>query len=83
MSGRFTIAEKLEILDVYKKSENISATCRWVQKKFHRATFARKSLSLMVSNEEAYRKARGTKTLKKTVRGKSGLFYRMDKELAR
>ena len=28
MCRRFTIAEKLEILDEYKKSENISATCR-------------------------------------------------------
>ena len=28
MSRRFTIAEKLEIIDEFKKSGNLSATCR-------------------------------------------------------
>ena len=82
MSRRFTVAEKLVIIDKYEECENISATCRWVVKHFNRATFARKSLSQMLLKEEEYRKACGTKSLRKTVRGRSGLFHLMDKELA-
>ena len=83
MSRRFTIVEKLEIIDKYKTLKNISETCRQVQKRFSRFTFARKSLSVMLLKEEEFRNANGTKSLRKTVRGRSGLFHRMDNELGR
>ena len=82
MTRRFTIAEKLRIIDKYKSNMNISATCRWVQIKFNRATFDRKSLRKMISREKIFRKAAGTKSLRKTVRPRTGYFHRMDKALA-
>ena len=50
---------------------------------YHRPTFARKSLSLMLSREDVFRKASGIKKVRKTVRGRTGLFHRMDMQLAR
>ena len=82
MTRRFSIAEKLTIIEKSKVLGNISATCRWVRNEFNRPTFARKSLSDMVSKEEVYRKAVGTKRVKKSVKAKSGWFPRKDKELA-
>ena len=82
MTRRFSIADKLRILDKYHETSNISATCRWVRTEFRRATFARKSLADMISREEVYRGASGTKAKRKTVRPRTGSFYRMDKALA-
>ena len=83
MTRRFSVVEKIMIIDKYKETNNISETCRWVRKKFNRNTFARKSLSAMVANEKIYRSASGTKKIRKTVRPRTGEFHRMDKELAR
>ena len=83
MTRRFSVAEKIRILDKYHELDNISATCRWVRNEFKRPTFARKSLSTMISREEVYRRASGTKAKRKTVRTRIGAFPRMDKELAR
>ena len=82
MTRRFTIAEKIRIIDKYKSNRNISATCRWVQMEFNRMTFDRKSLRKMVSREKIFRKAAGTKRVRKTVRSRTGYFHRMDKKLA-
>ena len=35
MTRRFSIAEKLTIIESFKVLENISASCRWVRNKFH------------------------------------------------
>ena len=69
-------------LDKYNKSLNISDTCRWVRAEFNRSTFDRKSLRKMVSREQIFRKAAGTRRIRKTVRSGTGYFHRMDKELA-
>ena len=82
MTRRFSVIEKLKIIDKYKESKNISSTCRWVQTEFNRKSFARKSLKQMISKESVFRKASGTKSLRKTVRFRSGMFPRMDKALA-
>ena len=60
----------------------MSATTRWVRKKFRRETFVRKSLSAMLEREDVHRSASGTKKIRKTVRPKSGMFWRMERELA-
>ena len=83
MTRRFTIAEKLRIIEKFKESGNASATCRWVKSEFNRQTFDRKSLRKMVSKEQILRKASGTKRARKTIRARTGQFHRMDKELAR
>ena len=83
MTRRFTVAEKIAILDKFHEINNISATCRWVRTEFKRSTFARKSLSDMIAREEVYRRSTGTKAKRKSVRSRSGTFHRMDKELAR
>ena len=83
MTRRFTVREKLQIIDKYKELENISETCRQVMKKFRRSTFARKSLSSMLLREQDLRKASGTKKIRKTVRPRTGEFPKMDKALAR
>ena len=83
MTRRFSVAEKVRILNKYHELGNISATCRWVRREFKRLTFARKSLADMISREEVYRGASGTKAKRKTVRARTGAFPRMDKELAR
>ena len=83
MTRWFTVSEKLSIIDKYHELKNMSSTCRWVQRNFNRETFARKSLTKMIARENVYRETNGTKTLRKTVRARSGLYHRMDKELAR
>ena len=83
MTRRFTVAEKLRIIDYFNESKNISATCRWVQREFQRNTFARKSLRSMISRESNLRNAIGTKKVRKTVRRRTGCFPRMDKALAK
>ena len=82
MTRRFTVAEKLAIIDKYKETEEISSTCRWVKEHFRRNTFARKSLKEMIEKEAIYRSAIGVKKIKKTVRVRTGLFHKMDKKLA-
>ena len=37
----------------------------------------------MVDKEEDYRTARGTKSMRKSIRPRTGIFNRMDKELAK
>ena len=37
----------------------------------------------MVSRENIYQNARGTKRVRKSVRPRTGIFHRMDKELAK
>ena len=83
MTRRFSVAEKLRIIAKFKETNNISSTCRWVKAEFNRPTFARKSLSVMLSNEDVYLKASGIRKERKVVRARTGLFHRMDKELAR
>ena len=82
MTRRFTVAEKLRIIEKFKELENISATCRWVKHEYRRETFARKSLREMIEKESVLRSAKGTKYKSKTVRVRSGHFHRMDKKLA-
>ena len=82
MTRRFSVAEKLKIIDKAKEMNNISATCRWVQETFHRKTFARKSLSDMLAREDIFRESSGTKKIRKTIRQKTGLFPRMERKLA-
>ena len=82
MTRRFTVAEKLAIIDKYKETKEISSTCRWVKEHFRRSTFARKSLKEMIEKEEIYRSAIGVKKIKKTVRVRTGYFHKMDKKLA-
>ena len=50
---------------------------------FHRQTFDRKSSRLMISRENIFRATIGTKKLRKSVRPRTGTFFRMDKELAK
>ena len=84
MTRRFTITEKLKIIEKYKENDcNVSVTCRWVQSEFKRQTFDRKSLRTMVSREHIFRQATGTKRARKTVRERTGYFHRMDRELAK
>ena len=83
MTRRFSISEKLMIIKKAKEMDNISATCRQVQKEFRRKTFDRKSLKAMLQREEVYQKAAGTKKVRKTVRNKTGMFPRMESELAK
>ena len=84
MMRRFTIAEKLRIIEKYNENaSNVSATCRWVQSEFNRQNFDRKSLRMMVSREPIFPQATGTKRARKTVRGRTGYFQRMDRELAK
>ena len=83
MTRRFSVAEKLRIIDEAKKLNNISATCRWVKETFRRKTFACKSLTAMIAKEDTFRKSSGTKKIRKTVRQRTGLFPRMEKELAK
>ena len=83
MTRRFSVAEKLRIIEKAKKLDNISATCRWVQAEFNRSTFDRKSLKAMLEREDVYVKASGTKKIRKTVRDKTGMFPRMERELAK
>ena len=83
MTRRFTIAEKLRIIDKFKECDNVSITCRWVKAEFRRSTFDRKSLRTMVSRESIFRKSIGTKKIRKTVRVGTGSFHRMDKALAK
>ena len=45
MTRRFTVAEKLRIIDKHKELKNISATTRWVRDTFTRRTFTRRALS--------------------------------------
>ena len=82
MTRRFTIKEKLEIIDKSKELDNVSATCRWVKRRFSRPTYARKSLTTLLSRESVLRAASGRKNRRKTVRPKTGTFWRMEKELA-
>ena len=37
----------------------------------------------MVGKEDDYRKAKGTKSVRKSVRPRTGAFHRMDKDLAK
>ena len=83
MTRRFTVAEKLKIIEKYKETENASATCRQVIDEFRRRTFDRKSLRTMVANEMNLRGALGTKRVRKTVRARTGQFPKMDTELAK
>ena len=82
MTRRFTIAEKLRIIDKFNETKNVSGTAHWVREEFNRSTFARKSLHQMLSREDVYRAASGTKRKRKTVRPRTGMFHRMEKELA-
>ena len=45
MTRRFTVHEKLRIIDKYKELKNVSATCRQVKEVFRRSTFRRRSRS--------------------------------------
>ena len=83
MTRRFTVAEKLVIIEKFRESNNISGTCRWVREQFGRSTFDRKSLKLMVSREQIFREAKGTKKIRKYVKPRTGSFYKMDKQLAK
>ena len=83
MMRRFTVAEKLSIIEKFRQSNNISGTCRWVREQFGRSTFDRKSLKLMVSREKIFREAKGTKKIRKYVKPRTGSFYKMDKQLAK
>ena len=71
MTRRFTIKEKLRIIDKFRELNNVSATTSWVQKEY---TFVRKSLTKMLAKENVYRAAVGTKKIRKTVRPKTGMF---------
>ena len=82
MTRRFTIKEKLEIIDKSEELDNVSATCRWVKRRFSRPTYARKSLTTLLSTESVLRAASGRKNRRKTVRPRTGTFWRMAKELA-
>ena len=83
MTRRFTVAEKLQIIEKFKKVGVVSETCKWVMKVFKRPTFDRKSLRTMISREKIYRSAVCTKKVRKNVRPRTGTFGRMDKELAK
>ena len=83
MTRRFTVAEKIQIIEKFKEVGVVSETCRWVMKVFKRPTFDRKSLRKMLSREDIYRSAVGTKKVRKNVRPRTGTFNRMDNELAR
>ena len=65
MTRRFTIKEKLRIIDKFKELNNVTATTRWVQKEYRRSTFVRKSLTKMLAKENVYRAAVGTKKLER------------------
>ena len=83
MTRRFSVSEKLQIIKKAKELKSHSETCRWVKDTFHRGTFARKTLRAMLDREDIFRESSGTKRIRKTVRNKTGLFPRMEKELAK
>ena len=82
MTRRFSVLEKLQIIEKSKELKTLSETCRWVNDTFNRSTFARKTLRAMLDKEEIFRTSSGTKKIRKTVRNKPDLFPRMEKELA-
>ena len=83
MTRRFTVAEKLQIIEKFKDVGVVPETSKWVMKVFKRPTFDRKSLRTMISREKIYRSAVCTKKVRKNVRPRTGTFNRMDKELAK
>ena len=61
MTRRFTVADKLRIIEKHKELKNISATTRWVRDTYNRRTFVRSAHSKMLLKEDVYRNSIGTK----------------------
>lgn len=83
MQSRFTLSQKIKILDKYHElNDNKNATVKWVREEFKRPKYSKSSLRKAIKREDKIRSQRGKKRTEKMSGSRLGEFPLMEKELA-